>query len=83
MTIDPLAAANLAFKVGDRVRLKATPSPGGLFGRVIDLRGPLGPKGAQVYGVRIRREPLAPGRKAKRSYVEVLADQIELVPPAG
>ncbi len=59
------------FKVGDRVRI---PSPGGgLTGRVVELRGPLGPKGAQIYRVRFRGKP-------DPAYIEVREDQLELIP---
>jgi hypothetical protein len=58
------------FKVGDRVKII---SPGGLTGRVVELRGPLGPKGAQVYRIRLRRKPNA-------AYIEVLEEQLEIIP---
>jgi hypothetical protein len=61
------------FQVGDRVRV-ITHTPSYVWGKVIGLRGPLGPGGAQVYRLR-----LAP--KRPRAYVEVLADQLELLPP--
>jgi hypothetical protein len=64
------------FKVGDRVRIRPS-HPAGSFrkGRVVELRGPLGPKGAQVYRIKFRRKP--PG------YVEVLEEQLEAVPVGG
>ena len=83
MTTDPLTVAGPNFKVGDRVRLIAVPAPGGLSGRVVELRGPLGPNGTPVYGVRLRRRPFGPHGKSRYSYIEVGADQIELVPAAG
>lgn len=63
---------DLSFKVGDRVRIPA-PS-GGFTGRIVELRGPLGPKGAQVYRVRWMG-----GRRP--GYIEVLEEQMELLPP--
>jgi hypothetical protein len=41
-------------------------------GRIVELRGPLGPGGAEVYRVMYRRKP-RPG------YIEVWADQIRLL----
>ena len=54
----------LAFSLGDRVEILH-------FGRgkIIDLRGPLGPDGAQVYRVLYRRKP-------KAAYIEVLGNQL-------
>ena len=42
-------------------------------GKIVELRGPLGPKGVQVYRVRIRRKP-------KATYTEVLGDQLIALP---
>jgi len=55
-------------KVGDRVKIRHA---SGLHGRVVEWRGPLGPGGAQVYRVEVRKKP-------RPSYVEVRADQLEL-----
>jgi hypothetical protein len=55
------------FKIGDRVKLK---TQAGRIGRVAEDRGPLGPKGARVYRVLIRRKP-RPG------YVEVMESHLE------
>jgi hypothetical protein len=61
-------------KAGDRVKvLHGTGRDSGLVGRVIELRGPLGPKGAEIYLIRISRKP-------KPAYVEVTADQLIVVP---
>ncbi len=58
------------FKVGDRVRiLHAHWDPG----PIVELRGPLGPGGAQVYRVRLRGKP-------RPAYIEVREDQLVLVP---
>ncbi len=59
-----------AIVVGDRVRVLHT---AGLTGRVVELRGPLGPKGAQIYRLRLWRKP-------RPAYVEVREDQLELLP---
>jgi hypothetical protein len=61
----------LAFQLGDRVRIV---NSGGLTGRIVELRGPLGPKGAQVYRVRYRGKP-------KPAYIEVLGEQLEVIQP--
>ena len=57
-------------KIGTRVRIRNSG-----YGRaqIVEYRGPLGPKGAQVYRVKLRRKP-------KPAYVEVLEDQLEAVP---
>jgi hypothetical protein len=40
--------------------------------RIAEYRGPFGPKGARVYRVLVRKKP--------RMYVEVLEDQLEVLP---
>jgi hypothetical protein len=57
------------FNLGDRVKLRLS---GGMRGRIVELRGPLGPGGVQVYRVRIRGK-LEP-------YIEVMEDQLQLLP---
>jgi hypothetical protein len=57
-------------KRGDRMKII---SGGGLTGRIVELRGPLGPKGMLVYRVLLRKKP-------KPAYVEVREDQLELMP---
>jgi hypothetical protein len=58
------AKASLTFSVGDRVEILH-------FGRgkITELRGPLGPGGAQVYRVLYSRKP-------KAAYIEVLGSQL-------
>jgi hypothetical protein len=63
----------IRLKRGDRVRIRHS---GGLRGRIVEWRGPLGPGGAQVYRVLIRRKP-------EPSYIELMEDQLELVPAKG
>jgi hypothetical protein len=58
------------FKLGDRVRIRLS---GGMRGRIVELRGPLGPGGVEIYGVRVRRKP-------KPLYIEVREDQLRLIP---
>ena len=42
------------FNLGDRVKIHRT---GGMRGRIVELRGPLGPGGVQIYRVLVRRKP--------------------------
>ena len=56
-------------KVGDLVKIRHSDYR---RARIVELRGPLGPGGAEVYRVRVRRKPTP-------AYVEVLADQLEPV----
>jgi hypothetical protein len=42
--------------------------------RIVEYRGPLGPNGARVYRVQVRRKP-------RPAYTEVLEDQLEVLPP--
>ena len=60
----------LLFKLGDRVKIRQS---GGLCGRIVEWRGPLGPEGEQIYRVILRRKP-------RPSYIEVREDQLQLVP---
>jgi hypothetical protein len=62
-----------SFNLGDHVRIKDL---AGQVGRIAELRGPLGPGGASVYRVRIRRKPTV-------SYIELLGDQLEYLPMTG
>ncbi|HTU88845.1 MAG TPA: hypothetical protein VMF69_02000 [Gemmataceae bacterium] len=57
------------FQVGDRVKILYSE----WRGRIVAFRGPLGPGGAFVYGVRI---PLKP----KPRYIELLEDQLVAIP---
>ncbi len=57
-------------KIGDRVRILRT---GFNPGPIVELRGPLGPGGAQIYRVRVRGKP-------RPAYIEVREDQFELGP---
>jgi hypothetical protein len=68
MSTQKKVIANL--KLGDRVRILHST---GMKGRIVELRGPLGPGGAQIYRVQFRRRP-------KPAYVEVREDQLELMP---
>src|SRR5262245_36868978 len=53
-------------KLGDRVRILHST---GQQGRIVELRGSLGPGGAQIYRVRVRRDP-------KPAYIELREDQL-------
>ncbi len=55
------------FKIGDRVKLK---SQAGRISHIAEYRGTLGPKGAKVYRILIRKKP-RPG------YVEVIESHLE------
>jgi hypothetical protein len=61
-----------SLKVGDRVIIlnSGYKKPG----KIVEYRGPLGPKGARIYRVRVRRKP-------KPVYVEFREDQLQFVPP--
>ena len=66
--------SNIAsLKLGDRVKIKDF---AGQIGRIAELRGPLGPGGASVYRVLVQRKPTV-------SYIELLSDQLEIVPASG
>jgi hypothetical protein len=56
-------------KLGDRVQVHYYPA---WRGRVVELRGPLGPNGEEIYRIRV------PG-KPKPMYVELREDQLELL----
>ena len=60
-------------KLGDRVRIR---NYSGKVGRIAELRGPLGPDGAQIYRVLVRRKP-------QPAYIEVREDQLEALPDLG
>jgi hypothetical protein len=57
-------------KLGDRVKVHYYPA---LRGRIVELRGPLGPGGVQIYRVRFKRKP-------KSLYIELREDQLEVIP---
>lgn len=59
------------FKIGDLVKIR---NSGYKLSRIVELRGALGPKGARVYRVRVRKKP-------RPAYIEVLEDQLEAVLP--
>ena len=56
--------------LGDRVTIR---NSAGMKGRIVELRGPLGPGGAHIYRVQVRRKPTP-------AYIEVREDQLEAVP---
>jgi hypothetical protein len=57
------------WKLGDRVKIRHSD----LRGRIVELRGPLGPGGANIYRVRFRGKP-------RPAYVEVREDQLLPIP---
>jgi hypothetical protein len=60
-------------KLGDRVKILHS---FGLRGLVVELRGPLGPGGAQIYRVRVSKSP-------KPAYIELREDQLQPIPAEG
>jgi hypothetical protein len=54
-------------KIGTVVRIRDS-----RYGRarIVEYRGPLGPNGARVYRIRVRKKP-------RPAYIEVVEDQIE------
>lgn len=56
------------FQIGTVVKIRNT---GFDRGTIVELRGALGPKGANVYRVRVQEKPAA--------YTEVLEEQLEAV----
>ncbi len=65
--------ATPALKLGDYVQILHTSYP---RARIVELRGPLGPGGVQIYRVRV-------GRKRNPIYIELREDQLEPVPVGG
>ncbi len=65
-------AANVVplLELGARVRIR---NSAGMRGRIVELRGPLGPGGSQIFRVRVLRKP-------KAAFIEVRGDQLEPIP---
>jgi hypothetical protein len=61
------------FKLGDYVRILHS---GYLRAQIVELRGPLGPGGVEIYRVRV-------SGTQKPTYIELRGDQLELIPPEG
>jgi hypothetical protein len=61
-----------ALKIGDRVKIR---NYAGKVGRIVELRGALGPGGAPIFRVLVQRKPTA-------SYIELRGDQLEAAPAA-
>jgi hypothetical protein len=61
------------FPIGARVKI---PNLSGQIGKIVEFRGELGPKGARIYRVLLRRKP-------RRDYIELRDDQLELIEEAG
>ena len=59
------------FKLGDYVRIHHSAFP---YGRIVELRGPLGVHGEQIYDVRIYGTQVP-------MYVELPGEFFELIPP--
>jgi hypothetical protein len=54
-------------QIGTNVRIR---NSGYGRARIVEFRGPLGPKGARVYRILVRKNP-------RPAYIEVLEDQLE------
>jgi hypothetical protein len=66
----------VSLKVGDLVKIRHSVD---LRGQIVELRGPLGPGGVQVYRIRVRRK--STGRpKPKPTYIELREDQLQAIP---
>lgn len=63
-------AAPTPLKLGDRVKILRS---AGQRGRIVELRGALGPGGVNVYRVRVTRKP-------KPAYIELREDQLVALP---
>lgn len=61
------------FKLGEYVKIRHTSFP---RARIVELRGPLGPGGVEIYRVRV-------GPKRDRTYIELRGDQLESLPSEG
>ena len=61
------------WKLGDYVHIRYSRFP---RARIVELRGPLGPGGVEIYRVRIARKP-------NPIYIEVREDQLEPIPTGG
>jgi hypothetical protein len=59
------------WNLGDRVRIRHHAN---MIGQIVELRGPLGPGGAQIYRVEFSSDP-------EPTYAEVREDQLILLPP--
>ena len=60
-------------KLGDCVKILHSAD---LHGRIVELRGPLGPGGSQIYCILVRRKP-------KPAYIELREDQLTVIPVGG
>ncbi len=67
----PTKKATEPLKLDDYVKI---PYSGHKWGRIVGLRGPLGPGGMQIYRVFVRRKPT-------RIYYELTEDQMRFIPP--
>ena len=64
------------FYTGDIVKIRNTPKPG-WHGQIVEMRGPLGPNGEQIYRIEIYRK-----HAEENSDIEVREDQLELITPS-
>ncbi len=59
----------MPFKLGDRVKIRRS----GMRGRIVELRGALGPGGVNIYRIRLQEKP-------HPASIEVREDQLILLP---
>jgi hypothetical protein len=64
------AGINSSLELGDLVKIRHS---GWRRGRIVELRGALGPGGSQIYRVIVRRKPTP-------AYIELREDQLEAIP---
>jgi hypothetical protein len=67
--VPPTIITGELLKIGTRVKIREL---AGQIGRIVEFRGELGPKGARIYRVLVRRKP-------KRNYIELRDDRMEPV----
>ena len=75
MTEKPQEKPPPLFNLGDRVKVHHSR---GTRARIVELRGPIGPGGVQVYRIVVRRK--TPGTRPTRTFIDVTEDQLELIP---
>jgi hypothetical protein len=57
-------------QIGTQVKIR---NSGFGISRIVEYRGPLGPNGARIYRVQVRRKP-------RPAYTDVREDQLEVLP---
>jgi hypothetical protein len=65
-----MAKKKVTPKLGDYVQVRYWPK---MQAQVVEERGPLGPKGALMFRIRVEQDP-------EPSFIDVREDQIEVIP---